>query len=278
MDLAERIKAYESEETRRVIPSGNPIIIRVDGHGFSKFTKKLNKPFDKNFLYAMEEMTKEIVGNTTACIGYTQSDEATFILRNDNNLNTFFGARVMKLTGIFAGLATGAFYKHAIKFWPELCEKQTPTFDAKVFGVPSLIEAYNSVLSRELDATKNAISMLASHYFSHKSLLKKNGEEKIQRLIDEVGIDFNQLPDRIKRGVFVRNMPKEVYLTKEQLQKIPEKNRPVGSVMRHEVVLLQTPPLLNIENKEGFIFNGESPVINKVNSRSTKKNSRLKIS
>ncbi len=270
--LADRIKSYEVVETARQVPSGSPIVIRVDGNGFSKFTKGMSKPFDKNFLSAMEAMTQFVVSRTDAVIGYTQSDEATFILKNDENKNTLFGARIPKLTSIFSSLATAGFLKEAIHYWPELCAKRMPVFDARVFGVPSPMEAYNAVLSRELDATKNAISMLASYHFSHKSLLNKTGEEKKVRLLEEVGVSFDDLPDRIKRGVYVRNMPRELYLSAEELDAIPEKFRPVNPVMRKQVVSIEAPPLLSIENKVGFILEGEDPVVTVIKDVSTNKN------
>lgn len=276
-ELADRIKSYESVETTRRVPSGSPIVIRVDGNGFSKFTKKMAKPFDGNFLKAMEAMTKYVVSETGAIIGYTQSDEATFILSNENNENTLFGGRIPKLASIFASKATAGFLIEAQKYWPELCQQKLPIFDARVFGVPSPMEAYNAILSRELDATKNAISMLASYHFSHKSLLRKTGEEKKERLLKEAGVSFDELPDRIKRGVFVRNMPRMIFLSNEELRQIPEKFRPENPVMRNCVVTIDVPPMLNIENKEGFIFNHEDPVVSTSNELK-EKTKRIKLS
>ena len=75
--LGNSLKGYEKEfETH--IPYDNHIIIRLDGHGFSKFTKGFKKPFDEILHRAMVETTKDLVKEFQAVSGYTQSDEITF--------------------------------------------------------------------------------------------------------------------------------------------------------------------------------------------------------
>jgi tRNA(His) guanylyltransferase len=50
VNLEDRMKAYE-QATRTVLPRRLPIIVRVDGKGFSNYTKQLpGKPFDRNFI------------------------------------------------------------------------------------------------------------------------------------------------------------------------------------------------------------------------------------
>ncbi|KAJ7928847.1 hypothetical protein B0H13DRAFT_2228821 [Mycena leptocephala] len=43
--LGERMKRYEAV-TDQYLPDDQPAIIRIDGHGFSKFTRGFEKPFD----------------------------------------------------------------------------------------------------------------------------------------------------------------------------------------------------------------------------------------
>lgn len=77
--LSERIKFYESVTCQRSIPY-LPLIVRLDGCHFHTFTKRCNKPFDRDIIHLMDETTKFLMEETNACIGYTQSDEISLLL------------------------------------------------------------------------------------------------------------------------------------------------------------------------------------------------------
>jgi tRNA(His) 5'-end guanylyltransferase len=55
-DFGNRMKAFESVYTDVRIPIELPMMVRVDGKGFSKFTKGFNKPFDDDLSGAMIAM------------------------------------------------------------------------------------------------------------------------------------------------------------------------------------------------------------------------------
>ncbi len=48
----QKMKKFEEDTAQliRVLPD-RPFIVRLDGHGFSKFTKVFEKPFDKRSMY-----------------------------------------------------------------------------------------------------------------------------------------------------------------------------------------------------------------------------------
>jgi len=48
MNLDKRMKQYEKDYDNR-IEYNKHLLIRLDGHKFSKFTKNLDKPFDELF-------------------------------------------------------------------------------------------------------------------------------------------------------------------------------------------------------------------------------------
>merc|ERR1719229_170009 len=56
-----------------------PLIVRLDGHCFSTFTKGFVRPFDENLHRAMVLTTADLVERFHAQTGYTQSDEITLI-------------------------------------------------------------------------------------------------------------------------------------------------------------------------------------------------------
>ena len=88
MSLGDRMKDYESLASTRLMRK-LPVVIRLDGKGFSKYTKTLNRPFDGDFAAAMisttERLCNEIQGSV---IGYTQSDEISIILQDWKQYNT----------------------------------------------------------------------------------------------------------------------------------------------------------------------------------------------
>ena len=76
--LGDRMKEYESQEQR--IPHDEHIILRIDGHKFSKFTKGFKRPYDKILRDSMIETTKDLVREFGAVTGYTQSDEISLVI------------------------------------------------------------------------------------------------------------------------------------------------------------------------------------------------------
>ena len=52
-NLSDRMKHYEACYST-MIPPRTYTVVRVDGKGFSKFTKKINKPFDDDFSESMQ--------------------------------------------------------------------------------------------------------------------------------------------------------------------------------------------------------------------------------
>ena len=56
------------------------IIVRLDGHKFSTFTRDFKKPFDDIIGDAMKNVTMDLVSRFNAFTGYTQSDEITLFI------------------------------------------------------------------------------------------------------------------------------------------------------------------------------------------------------
>lgn len=204
MDLGNRIKAYESaceaNLMRRV-----PIIIRCDGKAFSTLTRKFVKPFDRSFSSAMAKTMFSTAKEIDGCVyGYTQSDEVTFVIRNDKTLETepWFGNRLQKVCSVVSSLVTG-YFNH----FGNYC--QIANFDTRVFVVPNLVEAANTLVWRQNDCVKNSISC-ACYYEVAQKLGKKtvrgmmhglNQDQQQELLFRETGINWSTYPSRFKNGV-----------------------------------------------------------------------------
>ena len=150
--LGDRIKSYEAATESRLLPQ-LPVVVRLDGRSFSKFTKGMKRPFDKDFRQAMVEVTKYLVEQTNAKIGYTQSDEISLVLHVDNlEGSIMFDGRVQKIASNFASMASVKFLMEMQKRFPEKVDgtKTLPTFDARVFALPTKTEATNALVWRDI--------------------------------------------------------------------------------------------------------------------------------
>lgn len=236
-ELGDRIKAFESLSTQRRAFKGQPIIVRLDGKAFHTFTKGVNKPYDEGLTRMMVETTKHLVKTYHANLGYTQSDEITlmFYVESHSQSDYIFGGRFQKLESLLAASASVYFNKLIPVYLPSKMNA-SPVFDARAFVVPTMADAYDCFLWRQLDATKNAVSMAAHTYFSHKSLQGKHSKEMQEMLFSQNGINFNDYPFFFKRGTFAQRVSKEVTLTEEQLAKIPEQYRDQASTCIRSVV------------------------------------------
>ncbi len=260
-DLGDRIKGYENRETERIALNRVPLIVRIDGRCFHSFTKGMDRPFDEKFCDTMICITKKLVDEFNAKIGYTQSDEITLVFYSEDvKSEQIFGGRIFKITSILAATATAFFLQRAYGLWPEKCINRPPTFDARVFEVPNKMEAVNTLLWRELDATKNAISMAARAYLSHKELQNKNGSE-MQEMLFQKGINFNDYKPKFKRGTFIGRKEIIKELDADILNKIPANKRPTEPILRSIVTELELPQLNKIANPVEVLFDNVEPIL-----------------
>lgn len=248
-NFGDRMKAYERLETeQRFIPL-LPIYARIDGNGFSKFTKGMERPFDPTMHACMVDTTARLVELTGAKIGYTQSDEISLIWEQPSiQSELWFAGKKQKMVSSLAAKASSFFMRELMNYgWEDLTEK-CPSFDCRVFQLPNRVEAANAMLWREQDATKNAISMAAHTFYSQKELHGKKGPQ-MQEMMFQKGQNFNDYPDGFKRGTFVR---RESYLLEEE-GKAP--------VLRHRIATLSMPKFSSVMNRVGVIFDGEQPFV-----------------
>lgn len=263
--LGDRMKAYERLETgQRFVPL-LPIYARIDGRGFSRFTKGFERPFDARFRAAMIDTASWLVEQTHARVAYTQSDEISLCWQADRyDASIFFEGKKQKMVSQLASLATQRFNRFLFTSDdPQLnrAAERAPTFDARVFQFPTRGECANAFVWRELDATKNALAMAAREHYSHKQLLGKNGAD-LHELLFAKGINFNDYPAMFKRGVYIQRRRVMRELDPEQLAKIPQDKRPPdGRVLRARTEVLDLPPILRVANRVEVLFEGADPVL-----------------
>lgn len=232
--LGDKLKVQEQVEAGRKANPYLPLVARIDGKCFSKLTKGLRRPFDENFSSLMVDTTKHLVKKSEALLGYCQSDEITlyWYLDKDNysNREFWFNGKYQKLTSVLAATASSFFAANLEDYLPDKAGEY-PVFDARVWNVPDLEHVYLNFLWRLQDATKNSVSMLAHHHFSHKSLQGATCNEMKLRLAS-IGENWENYPRRFTHGTYIKRQQLLVSPGSEALEKIPAQYRPTEPVTR----------------------------------------------
>lgn len=261
--LGDRMKAYEARESdRRFLPMVS-VYARIDGRNFSAFTRGMERPYDPVMSELMIRTTEELVSETHARIGYTQSDEISLLwLSERSDQSIFFDHRIAKMTSVLASLATVTFMAELLGTKHANTADRYPHFDCRAFQLPNRAEAANVFLWRERDATKNAISMAARSVYSHAQLDHKTGPQ-MQEMLFAKGINFNDYPAHFKRGTFVRRVTVERPLTPEELVDIPFEHllAPGVLVARTKLRRVEMPRFGCVSNREAVIFDGADPAV-----------------
>lgn len=262
-ELGNKIKALESLEAGRTLMPYLPIVARLDGKAFHTFTKGLEFPIDMRLRDAMSETTKYLVSEFQAAIGYTQSDEISLVfLAPTYPKDRLFDGRIQKLCSILAAKASVKFNLEIATRLP-LKAKETPVFDARVFNAPSLEFAADTLMWRELDATKNSISMAARAFYSQKEVNGKKSAE-LHEMLRAKGVNWNDYPSFFKKGSYFKKINVVKTLDPSVLVKIPVKHRPTDPVYRSVISELDIPPLSKLENAADVLFKGRSPILKSV--------------
>jgi len=208
------------------------VIIRIDWHKFSKFTKWFIKPFDTILRKVMIKTAEEVLKKFNALFTYTQSDEITIVLKEEFDWQLIYNWRILKLASLVASYTTMIFNKilneEVKKYWKRrnknkelykiyLSKIWLAYFDAKVFATNNINDIVEILLSRIKDARKNYISNLA-HYtvkqFTNqfKSILHwLNSKQKLKLIKEKYNVNYKKiLIDDLYNWTLIYKVKKEV--------------------------------------------------------------------
>jgi len=187
------------KQYRTVLPDRSYAVIRVDGKGFSKYTKGLERPFDAKFTRDMQEtalfLCEKIEGAQAA---YTQSDEISVIISDLTGQRTqrWFGGQIQKIVSTSAALATTKFNR----LRPEV--EQLAVFDGRTHHLDGRDGVLEYLQWRQADAVRNSVGMLASHHFSHKELTGVSVPRR-KAILAERGAPWEELSAEVRQGSYV---------------------------------------------------------------------------
>lgn len=202
--LAARMKQYEASFDF-TLPSDFPIVLRLDGHTFSRFTSHFCRPFDQRIHDAMIAVSTDLLKYfPAATVAYTQSDEITLVFPAGVQ---GFNERVQKLSSLAASYCSVRFNAHLATLLaanPEPKVKDsafdkvgTAHFDARFFAVPTVEEAFNCILWRcRNDAVRNSVNAFARTLYTSNQMHGKTAHVLLNMMRTEKGVVFEEAVPR----------------------------------------------------------------------------------
>jgi len=200
--LGDRMKHNYENVYRIKLPKRMPVIIRIDGKSFHTLTKKMDKPYDKEFKDVMMGVAEYLVENIMGCkFAYVQSDEISLLLVNYDKLETeaWFDNNLQKMASISASMATAKFNELYANISEHKKIVNFGMFDSKIFVIPRE-EVVNYFIFRQQDATCNSIQGLGQVEFGHNRIYGHNIVKVQDMLMLEKGINWNDVDTYFKRG------------------------------------------------------------------------------
>lgn len=214
--LKDRIEGYQAATDYRLL-NRVPIIICVNGRGFSKVTQLLDKPYCPKFaeciISTMLRLCTDVEG---ALFSYQFNDEIVIVTRNDQSSDTspWYDNRLQKICSVTSAAATMHFNEYASAAKLDL--SGNAIFTSQVFVVPTIGEAVNTLIYKQQQNFHSSIQsaclyeLIKSHdkHAIKEMLSGLSVDEKIDLLAQECSIDFNNYPMAFRRGVAAYKVPK----------------------------------------------------------------------
>ena len=253
--LGDEMKALERASEGPAFPRDLPVYVRIDGRGFSKFTRGMDKPFDARMSRAMLATAEALVRATAARAGYVQSDEISLVFLPPEEGEHLFSGRSQKMASVLAGQATASFFAAIQTHGLSAFAARLPHFDARVVGLPDREAAAAMVAWRGQDARRNGINMIAQSAFPHRRLSGK-GSREVREMLAAKGIEDPR--DATVNGTLILPRTEMRSLSEAERLAIPEHSRPAPDHRFARRVLTRVTNLHpgQIENLEAVIFEG----------------------
>ena len=173
-----------------------------------------------------------------------------------------FDGEYFKLVSNLASYATSAFLCRIRPFIPDKLERgEYPSFDCRVFQVPSLIELANLFVWRQNDCMRGCLNQYAQQFFSHKELEGKSGADRLKMCLD-AGHDYEGKVNPVfKYGYFCRRETYRAPIPEEFRTPFDIANN-ITTVVRSRISKFDVNfPISKLLNKIQFLFYDEDPAL-----------------
>ena len=201
-------------ELSDVLPPSNWIVVRIDGRGFSKFSKKhaFEKPNDRRALDLMNAAATEVVKSIVdVVLAYGQSDEYSFVLQEKT---TLFERRSAKLATTIATAFTAEYCMQWPTFFPNTpLTRPYPTFDGRCICYPKRTILRDYLNWRQADCHINNLYNTTfwklvlkgdmSAFDAEQALQGSVSSTKNEILFSRFGINYNNEPEIYRKGTML---------------------------------------------------------------------------
>ncbi|KAI9346913.1 tRNAHis guanylyltransferase-domain-containing protein [Obelidium mucronatum] len=229
----EYVKHFEQHQT---LLRNTFIVVRIDGHGFHRFTQEHNfeKPNDLRALHLANEAAKGVMNEIQdVVLGYGQSDEFSFVLKKDS---TLYKRREAKIISTIASLFTSFYVLNWSKFMGSGVElRYPPSFDARAVCYPTAENLRDYMSWRQADCHINNLynttfwalvqdpkSPQITTTQAQEILKDTTSATKNEILYSRFNINYNTLPEIFRKGSVLvrRRISTPVKMTEDGKQQV----------------------------------------------------------
>jgi tRNA(His) guanylyltransferase len=198
--LDKQMRSFEQSLDRCML-QGAYVVARLDGHGFTRLTKKewnLEKPFDVRFRdYMITTLRRLMDCGFRIIYGYSQSDEISLLFHLEDST---FGRKERKLLSILASEASVTF---------SMASGRHAVFDCRLIPLPNGQYVIDYFRWRQEDAHRNSLNGYCYWLLRADGLSAAEAQQRIggisnaqkNELLYSHDINYNDLPSWQKRGV-----------------------------------------------------------------------------
>ncbi|KAI3653083.1 hypothetical protein MP228_002508 [Amoeboaphelidium protococcarum] len=200
----EYVKKFELSDA--MLPN-TYIVVRIDGRGFSRFTKehKFEKPNDLRGIQLMNSCAERVMKDfSDITLAYGQSDEYSFLISRSSNL---YHRRSSKLVSTIVSLFTATYVFEWSKYFPGVALQYPPSFDGRAVSYPSVDNIRDYFSWRQVDCHINNLYNTCfwklvivgglSEQAAEEQLRPTNSAMKNELLFAQFQLNYNSLPTPI---------------------------------------------------------------------------------
>ncbi|KAH7884810.1 Thg1 C terminal domain-containing protein [Phlebopus sp. FC_14] len=193
------------------------LVCRLDGHSFHRFSDehRFTKPNDERALKLMDHAAMDVMSEyKDIVLAFGESDEFSFLLRRSTNL---YNRRHAKILTTLTSYFTSCYVFRWSQYFPNTPLRYPPSFDGRIVVYPDERVVRDYFAWRQADTHINNLYNTVFWALvqqggqttteAHAALRGTVSAQKHEILFQRFHINYNELPDRFKKGsTIVREM------------------------------------------------------------------------